>query len=1096
MRASVYPPLQCATELLCLIPVTLFIFAASDPIPYITYGPGIVSPGGWYTLYTVYGNSSSLPYVTTAPVVYVPYNQSAPSLSIGLSLSLGRQSVLKDIQPSLQFIVDLINFRGGVNVRGVPHYISLSFAMDDASDTLTQIIYQDMAISGQYVAYLSPYGDAGTQALQSFLSSSQVLMMSVGNADPADFLGGDNLFSLLNTADLTWKDLLTAVNNKAADLAAGGWGGTVMGIQTLCMFSSDAVLVQAAAQGVRDWIRVENVRRGVEPITVYADVTWSMNVTGTYVDYAAIMLTNCPDGVDVMVLQDGSQTDLNVVLALTASQLKPKAVMGISYQNSVVLAAASGKPVESSALLAGWLLTYPVNFPPATTLSSKGGKLGSSYDAGYAQHVWNRGANISMPTPNIAYAYWVALDVLQAAISQAVSLNTADLRDGMLSLNGEICTLGLLNFSSSNGVNVAALSIVRQMNALGAISNLQTGTADIIYPYPWPWPAVIKSGDEMDALQSNGLVLVAVVICVLGAWVGQIIIEQSIFVRRNAGLWQVWLVVVALALGGVGVWCSQLMMASAVEVAKPNGSTLAVQFSSAVAMLALLPAVILTWCGLMVLMIDLENSASRGVGHQPELRRQLEQHREGKRKIEALSTYAHVSQMLHVARWRAMVGGLIITAAVILSRFTLWHVWVHDATWGSAGWAWVVMTILDAALIPLSTFLFFHTLRGRILAAFLFAAAVITDWQIQLAGLTFYYGPGVNALPVTLHTGDISSDALQLVVGILAALICLIFVGLQFSRMRLSRNGLTMLVASLEAVIDRQRRNLRASTDHVAQLKRQLDQMARLIELININSPLPTEYGFVMASCATYSTFANFVSPSTSLSAVLNESMDETDEVAAPQQHETKIKAQNSWQSRNKRISSIESVQLVTQQLNKSALLTESASDQSARQTEAVHSTRASSSRLSTHTSSKSFVANRCESGESGNNETAATTAHIKTAHPFDAQEEPAEKISAECFRKTPRDFRRAQSRKSLSSRTHARCNRCFITSFKCWAPLAQSQRQSCSSTIKWQQQTMDNVRRKTRQHARAATTIQQEESSCEAAVYSNVKVSRRRAHL
>ena len=881
----------------------------ADPIPYVTYGPGIVNLGGWYGLLAAYSNASAVPYASSASTSYVPWNSSAPSIAVGLSLSLGQQSALDGIEPSLQFIVDLINFRGGVSVGGEAHYLSLTFALDDASDALTQLIYQDMAASGLYAAYLSPYGDAVTQALQPFLSSSQVLMMSPGNSDPADFLPGDNLFSPLNTADMTWKDLLTAVNSQAALQAAAEGDGSVEGIESLCMYSSDAVLVQAAAQGVRDWVAAENARRTVSLITVHADVSWSMNVTGTFLDYSSIMSGSCPDGVDVMVVQDGSETDLNVALALAASQLKPKAAMGLNYQNAVVLAAASGVPVAAAVPLAGWLLTYPVNFPPATTLPRKGGKLGGSYDAGYAQYFYNLGANVTGSTPNLAYVYWTALDTVQAAITQAASLNASDLRAGMLALDGEVGVLGLLNFSRSSGVNVAALSLLRQVNASGAVSNLQTGSFELVYPYPWPWPALIEPGGQLRSSQSNALALVAAVVCVLGAWVGQIITEQSVFVRRKGGFWQAWLFVVALALGGVSIWCSQLFMASALSLSKGTGSTLSLSFSAEVAMLAWLPSVLLTWCGLMVLMSDLPDSAVMDVSRSSAMRRQLNQQKEEKKKLAALSASAHLFHLLHAISWRAVLGGLMVAAAVVLSRATLWYVWMQDASWSSAGWAWAVTSVLDAGCTPLALLMFFHALRGRIFAVFLFAALVTADWQLQLAGMTFYYEPGVELLPASLRTASLSLDVLDLIVGVLAAVICLVFVGLQSSRMHLSRNGLTVLVASLEALITKQKAALKADDALIAQLQQQLSQLARVTELITINTPLPTEYAFAMAACTSHSTFVSMLSTSTARSSMLETAGMRADSAAAAvkQAMEAESRAERPSMSRSIRAASIRS---------------------------------------------------------------------------------------------------------------------------------------------------------------------------------------------
>ena len=53
--------LWLACLLLALLSCTAPTPALADPIPYVTYGPGIVNLAGWYTLMAVYGNASAPP---------------------------------------------------------------------------------------------------------------------------------------------------------------------------------------------------------------------------------------------------------------------------------------------------------------------------------------------------------------------------------------------------------------------------------------------------------------------------------------------------------------------------------------------------------------------------------------------------------------------------------------------------------------------------------------------------------------------------------------------------------------------------------------------------------------------------------------------------------------------------------------------------------------------------------------------------------------------------------------------------------------------------------------------------------------------------
>ena len=336
----------------------------------------------------------------------------------------------------------------------------------------------------------------------------------------------------------------------------------------------------------------------------------------------------------------------------------------------------------------------------------------------------------------------------------------------------------------------------------------------------------------------------------------QIIVEQSIFVRRKGGWYQLWLFVVALALGGVGIWCAVLMSASALTVSKPNnGGSLSMSFSFEIAMLTWLPAILLTWCGLMVLMADVETNTVTGASRASQAQQTLREQKEAKKKRAALSNRAHFFHLVQAISWRSLVGGVLVAAAIGITRSVMWYIWVQDASFRSAGWAWAVTTLINVVGVPLAMLMYFHALRWRIAAVFLFAICVMVDYQVQLAGLTFYYEPGAKSLPSSLLSADIDATIVNLIAGIIAAFICFIFIGLQFSRMRLSRNGLSVLVASLESLINKQKDQLRTEADINSQLRSQLTAALRLVEHINIVSPIPTEYAFAMASSAQLETF-------------------------------------------------------------------------------------------------------------------------------------------------------------------------------------------------------------------------------------------------
>ena len=147
-------------------------------------------------------------------------------------------------------LVDVTNFRGGIRVNGVPHYVSLTYSVDDGSPHLTQLIYSDMFNSDNYSAYIAPQTDTLLQALLPLLPASNATIVSTYNPDPADFSSGYlNLFGLLAPDNLLFRVSLTDINQRAQRYVAEGGAGSRHGIRTMCMFTVNESLPQVRAEG-------------------------------------------------------------------------------------------------------------------------------------------------------------------------------------------------------------------------------------------------------------------------------------------------------------------------------------------------------------------------------------------------------------------------------------------------------------------------------------------------------------------------------------------------------------------------------------------------------------------------------------------------------------------------------------------------------------------------------------------------------------------------------------------------------------------------------------------------------------------------------
>ena len=313
------------------------------------------------------------------------------------------------------------------------------------------------------------------------------------------------------------------------------------------------------------------------------------------------------------------------------------------------------------ATAAGWIIPVSILLGPAS-IYGMGGIFTDIYDVFDANTVWRAGAGLTNAAQNpYAYSYVTSFTVITAALTITRSLQPADMRAAMLSLNGQTTAFSGIEFDNTTGFNTLLVPFVSQAMPSGQYTT--TNSSGIVYPYncqneayttyrrtqghetsvtlggpliptaaaallcllrvcvrtgPWRLPA---DGDLLDVTQSVNDVLIAVVISVLGAWVALIITEQSVYLKRQGSrYWPVWLFMVALSLGGVSVWCTQVMISTGLQTSLPGSSdALPMSFSFDIAIIALIPSVLLTYAGLLVLMGDvtsISHRSSSNVGQQ------------------------------------------------------------------------------------------------------------------------------------------------------------------------------------------------------------------------------------------------------------------------------------------------------------------------------------------------------------------------------------------------------------------------------------------------------------------------------------------------
>jgi hypothetical protein len=801
-----------------------------------------------------------------------PVNYSLPVLRLaGVITQNGayttNTALISQVYP---FMIDMINIKGGVVYKNQSYLLSLTWATDDSSPDYLQLLYSTWLNDPTIAVFLPPTTDYQYQILLPLIQATNRTFMNLINTDPTDFISHyPYTFTAIQTKAQSPLPTMNSINAAAQLYAQQVQTGEVpppqtsaistYGITSVCMFThSDTGPIQTCA-GIRGWINSTNTARATagagasDMISLVADVLWALSPTSTDQSLYTSTFYQCPDEVDLLVTC-GEITTIEqeaISAALQTTQLRPKAAYSISQM--------PGFDVTNATMVTqwtGWIshgsapLNHPATLPNPTFFT-----LASMINC------WQAYSGSKAHPSNQQALFPSAFDIIRAALYLTPSLSSTDLRSAFLALNGTTYVRAV-GFNPLTGVNDASVAVPVQIQpSVGLI--LISSTTPLIYPYPWPWSRV-QVGDPLELTQSATSIVVSVIIAVLGCWVGQITVEQAVFMRRRDGWYKTWLILVAISIGIAGIWCSQFNMSAAITVAIPVTETLLpMSWSLWVALCAAVPALVLCWLGLIVLIQDVENVTAQskkqhtGVAH---LARQARKDAEqAKRKKAALSNFAHFIHLKDSITWRVVVGGLLICAAMWLSRITLWSVWSVQATWQSSSAAWAISVILSIILICPAMLMYYHAMKWRTFSVFLLASAVLLDWQVQINMGEFVYASSVLSTPSTLYTVLLSSTAVTLITGIICAIACFGFVGLQFSRMQLSRNGLSVLVASLEAVINKLRINLVSSENEVLKARGQADQMAKIIECINIIRPIPKEYAFAFATQANTSTIATLL---------------------------------------------------------------------------------------------------------------------------------------------------------------------------------------------------------------------------------------------
>ena len=829
---------------------------SSFSIPFTTYGPAFANPAGVARVNaTIYGGR--LPYP----------DLSLPILKIATPITLtGPYDAYASIlSTSIPFAVDMINAHGGLFFNDSQYLLAITWASDDSSDSYLQLLYSQWLNDPSYFLFLMPPTQEQQVTVWPLVEGTNrtwTSILTLGSGVLPDYPYRFNMLPSWNQAPLR---TLNTINERAQlyheELANGTkplFVDTVTssyGILTVCLYThNDSSLIDIAS-GVREWVNATNAARRVagaaesELITIVQDVFWSLDANTFDQSVYQQSFEQCPDNVDLLVVAGEIATaDVNLVTAaMAATLLRPK----VAFTTSSAIDYNASDPAMQQTWQ--WWVTQssqPIveaTLPTATFYSLLEMAGAFAYYTG--------------ALPNVGHVLMLSmLDAVRAALSEAASLSSADLRDAYLRVDGDTFAQHV-SFNNVTGNNDASVSVAYQLQPAGLV--LIQNLTQMAYPAPFPWKRTVV-GDPVNVVQQGSTVVVAVVISVLGCWVAQIMLEQAVYVKRRGGWYVLWLLVVAVALGGSGVWCAQFALSSAVTMSIPSTGGLPIHWSLPVALLALLPALLLTWLALAVGIRDFGDQSAdekhRG-GAAYEAKQARRHQEEEKRKLAALNSAEHLRHLARSISRYVLSAAVLLTAAIFLSRVALMYVWSVQATAGTSAGAWVVSVLVCYLLVAVAVLWYFHALRYRVLAVFALVGAIFLDWEVHLTLGGFTYLSAVYDTPASLYIVLLSSSAVTLLCGVVAAFTCFVFVGLQFSRMQLSRNGLSVLVATMEAAIRSHRRTIAAQEAELRAVRLQLDAMAKALECITLLRPLHAHLSLALSTQANASTLRTLFDP-------------------------------------------------------------------------------------------------------------------------------------------------------------------------------------------------------------------------------------------
>ena len=448
-----------------------------------------------------------------------------------------------------------------------------------------------------------------------------------------------------------------------------------------------------------------------------------------------------------------------------------------------------------------------------------------------------------------------SLDVMTSALSQSASLLPTDVLTSMNNMNGTTI-MGAFQLYPYAHFNARAVYFPFQLQ--NGVNVFIDSIEKLDYPVVWPWQSV-RAGDHLHTDQTSTLIPVAVFLSIAGYWVGLVLVEQAILYKRSKKFvvrYYFWLYLMSVSMGAAGVWTALLVQTAAwtVDCAQCTAD-MTVSYSLGISLLALVPAVILTFIGLVIIGSSIATTDTRVTPLQSDIGASdidipilSVSVRSSKRNPStAPRTRTDVcgrvrSALLHLysdGSLRMIVGSGFIAAAIVATRQTLMSGVILNGTLQDNVIAAVFSSLIVWMITSVAMTVYFYAVYYRFFGFVLLTAASLFHYQFLFSLMTVSYAPtqADELSDNNLYAHSVDPLIVTLIASIFGAVTGVVFIGLQFNAMQLSYQALALVIQKQNGKLTSaatQRRHLKTQIRNGEVL---INEMSKQLDVITLSRP-------------------------------------------------------------------------------------------------------------------------------------------------------------------------------------------------------------------------------------------------------------------